>query len=168
MRPQTIGCGTHAGGLLGALLLLLGAAASGFCADTITVSGTISGSPAAVTVNGITATISGSTFMVSGVPVWPGTNAITAVATDAAGNTSSHAIAVQIKCQVTIQGTVTEAGSSVTVNGTAASVTGTSFTAQLPLPAGVNVLTVIATDAAGNASTSTSEVFVARKPVAHP
>ena len=148
--------------------MLLGAAAAGFCADVITVSGTISGSPTAVTVNGVPAAISGSTFTASGVPVWPGTNAITAVATDAAGNTSSHAIAVHVKCRVTIQGTVTETGSSVTVNGTSATMSGTSFSAQLPLPAGVNTLTVIATDMAGNSRTTTCNIYVARSPIAHP
>lgn len=144
------------------------AAIPAFGADTIVVSGTVSGSPATVTVNGIAATLSGSTFTATSVPVYPGPNTMTAVATDAAGNSASHVITVHVNGRVTIQGTVTESGSSVTVNGTAATMSGTSFTAQIPLPIGVNTLTVVATDAAGNASTDTCEVYVARTPIAHP
>ena len=161
----------------GALILIAGVLASvalgirpSLCANpaVITVSGTISGSPTAVTVNSIAATISGATFTAVNVPVWPGPNTITAVATDAAGNSSSHVITVYLNSPVTVQGTVTEAVSSVSVNGVAATLSGTNFSASVPLQLGVNTLTVTATDAAGNGTTKTCDIYVARSPIAHP
>ena len=143
----------------------------GFCADpstTITVSGTVSGSPATVTVNGISATISGSTFSAASVPVSFGPNTVTAVATDAAGNSSSSAITVHVGARVTVQGTVSETVASVSVNGVAATISGTTFSAAVPLQLGVNTITVVATDPAGNSRTQNGQTYVVRSPIGHP
>ena len=154
--------------LVGVFTSLTAAGPSGFCAgSTLTVSGTVSGSPTSVTVNGVAATLSGSTFSAS-IPVSVGPNTIMAVATDAAGNNSSHTITVRVGTNVTVQGTVTETGSSVSVNGIAATVSGMSFSALVPLQLGVNALTVVVTDPAGNSGTKTGSVYVARQPIAHP
>ena len=64
---------------------------------------------------------------------------------------------------VTVQGTV-ESGSSVTVNGVTATVTGTTFTATgVPLSLGPNTITATATDAAGNAASTSITVHLGAK-----
>lgn len=146
-------------------------AVPGFCADpstTVTVSGTVSGSPATVTVNGVSATISGTTFTATNIPVSFGPNTVTAVATDTAGNSSSSAITVHVGVRMTVQGTVSEAVASVSVNSVAATISGTTFSAAVPLQLGANTITVVATDPAGNSRTQNCQTYVARSPVQHP
>jgi len=137
---------------------------------TITISGTISGSPATVLVNGVNATITGSMFTASNVPLIFGANTVTAVATDAAGNSASHQITVHLATRMTIQGTVSESTASVTVNGVPATVTAGTYTASVPLQLGLNTVTATATDAAGNVSTTpaVANIYVAHAPIEHP
>ena len=105
---------------------------------------------------------------------------ISGTATDAAGNHAAASVTVKLdktapsvtitspaanttvtSAGLTISGTATDALSgiaSVTCNGTAGSVTNGAYTCSVTLNAGDNVITVIATDAAGNPATATVAV----------
>ncbi|MBI5847209.1 MAG: Ig-like domain-containing protein [Nitrospirae bacterium] len=128
-------------------------------ASTITIQGTTVSIPAGGGPYAITVVLSA------------GTNSITAMATDSAGNTSeamrtitADAVAPILKItspvagayigshSVTVSGTVSESSSTkVVVNGQEAQVTGNSFTLQsLTLSEGSNAIQAEATDAAGN------------------
>jgi hypothetical protein len=62
---------------------------------TTVVAGTATdANPVTVSVNGIAATVSAGSFTATGVPISPGPNTLTAMATDAAGNTATASIAV--------------------------------------------------------------------------
>ena len=139
-------------------------------AVTITVTGTVNEPVSSVTVNGITASITGGTsFTATGVPLSLGPNTITVTATDVAGNTASKLITVRLGAKVNVQGTaVDSSATTVTVNGITATVTGSAFSALIPMTLGVNTVTVNAQDAAGNTGSKTSRVFLARPPVEHP
>ncbi|HTO52102.1 MAG TPA: hypothetical protein VMR50_01855 [Myxococcota bacterium] len=135
------------------------------------------------TVNGAPVTLSGNAFTTT-VSLTVGANPITASATDAAGNVGTAAISVTraapptvvIGAPVTglltrttpapVTGTFTGTTPvTVSVNGVAASVTGTSYSATVPLTEGQNTLTVTATNAAGTANASTSVVLDTTPPV---
>lgn len=143
----------------------------------ITVSGTVSDTHAVtVTVNGVSASVSGGTFSAT-VPLAGGSNAVTATATDAAGNVSSASRTVIRATQgpavtvtspaagfITNQASVLVTGlvsdsvaavSGVTVNGTAASISGGTFSATVPLTEGANTLTVVGTNSVGLTTTKT-------------
>jgi Glucodextranase, domain B/Bacterial Ig-like domain/Carboxypeptidase regulatory-like domain len=145
---------------------------------TVDVSGTVSDPQARVTVNGVSATASGTTFTAPGVPLIEGGNILTATATDAHGHVATGTInvvrdltpphlAVQypldgssvLDSSVTVTGlvndivagTVNAAQATVTVNGRPATVANRSFVAAgVPLTPGDNVLSIVATDASGN------------------
>ena len=156
--------------LIGLLALLTTPALAQDPSTAITVSGTVGGSPQTVVVNGVNATLNGSTFTASNVPVTFGANAVTAVATDVAGNNASSQITVHVAAGITIQGTVSEATASVTVNGIPATVTAGTYTVSVPLQVGLNTVTATATDAAGNVSAvpAVSHIYVAHAPIGHP
>ena len=137
-------------------------------APTITVTGTMNDPSATVTVNGLAATVSGTTFTAQNVPLALGPNTLTATVRDSAGNTSSASITVSLVVGYTVQGTVNESAATVSVNGVAAALNGTGqFSAVVPLSVGVNTLTASATDAAGNGKTATIDVYLARPPIDH-
>ena len=161
---------------LAALLLFGTASIAQGATVTVTVRGTVSDPGASVQVNGVAATVEGNTFAAD-VPLALGTNTITVVATDALARSAQQSIKVYVHspsdgpapfvlCKVT--GTVSQSGAQVTVNGVAASVTGSAFTAHVPLPGGASQVTVTATDANGASGTQSAEVFVVRRPVQHP
>lgn len=107
---------------------------------------------------------------------------ITGTAVDLAGNTSSASVTLNIDktppsvnvsfpvngatisgTSLTMTGSVTDslsgvAAGSVSCNGVAASITGGSFNCVVPLVAGLNNLSVKATDVAGNTSTASLSV----------
>ena len=138
--------------------------------STITVGGSIDDATAAVTVNGLAATVGGGVFSAAGVPLKEGLNTLTAAAYDRAGNHSAVSVEVTLDTAlpvvtvtapaagsftaqplVTVTGAVSEPPVSVTVNGRSASVSDTSFTlADLPLAEGNNIVTVDAVDRSGN------------------
>jgi PKD repeat protein len=60
----------------------------------LTVQGTVDPSATSVTVNGIPASLAAGTFEASGVPLVPGTNTITIVATNACGLSTTHTLTV--------------------------------------------------------------------------
>ena len=141
--------------------------------------GTVGSGPGQVTVNGVVAQVSAGRFVVEAVPLIPGRNTITVVALDSAGNTvttmttvvfrdpnaliildilSPTEGALLVGPEVTIHGTITNATgheTGITVNGIIALVHDGQFVANhVPLQEGENILTVMATDSAGN-TTST-------------
>ena len=144
---------------------------------SVTVSGTASDETAltSVTVNGVTATLGSGTFSAD-VPLVAGANTLTAVATDSSGNTASVQIqvtytppdvtpplvqitspangAVLTSASVTVSGTASDetALAGVTVNGVTATLGSGTFSASVPLVAGTNTLTAIATDSSGNSA----------------
>ena len=143
-------------------------------ATQVTVTGTVD-SAVAVTVAGLTATLTGGaggqSFSAGPVPLVEGANSLALSARDAAGNvgtatlslvrdTTPPQVAISSPAAGAVVGTqaVDVVGSvsdlhlaSVTVNGTAASVTGGLFrAAQVPLAEGANTVAALAVDQAGN------------------
>lgn len=147
-------------------------------ATTIDIVGTVSDPAATVEVNGLPAAILGNEFVVQGVPLVEGGTVLTAVATSPDGPVGSYTInvvrdltaplvavsyprngAVLFGSTVTVSGmvndivagTVNASEATVTVAGRPAAVVNRSFLAEgVPLTAGDNVLTVVATDESGN------------------
>jgi hypothetical protein len=146
-------------------------------ATTVTVSGTVDAA-VSVYVNGVAATLSGTTFAAAGVPLVEGGNSLTATATDARGHvglatinvvrdlTPPH-VAIYVPADgATVAGTsvivsglvndivagsVNAGDARVTVNGVPAAVANRSFVAVgVPLQPGANVVTAAAIDASGN------------------
>src|SRR5262249_39355722 len=81
--------------------------------------------------------------------------------------TSPQNGALVIVPTVTLEGTVTDALSGVagvTCNGVAAQVSGSALTCGVALSAGANVISVVATDVAGNTSTSSVTVTFSATP----
>ncbi|WP_408609730.1 PKD domain-containing protein [Granulicella tundricola] len=157
-----------------------------FGTNTTTITGTISVANLTVTVNGIAAQVSGSSFTATGVSLREGVNLIAATATDGKGgigtgtvsvimdataptasitspasgttvSTSTISVAGMVNDIVT--GTVGSNQVTVTVNGVAAQVSNRSF--LLPgvlLSPGTNTIKVVVTDLVGNTSQTTSTV----------
>jgi PKD repeat protein len=157
-----------------------------FGTTTTTVSGTLSAPNLTVTVNGIAAQVSGTSFTATGVSLREGVNLISATATDGAGGVGTGVVSVVMDAtaptvaitspsagaSVTnstlsvaglvndiVSGTVGSNDVTVTVNGVAAQVANRSFLLpSLLLAPGANTLTVVATDKVGNTSTTTQTV----------
>jgi hypothetical protein len=161
-------------------------------ATTVTVTGTVSEGVVSVTVNGVAASLSGTTFEAEGVPLIEGGNTVTATADGTLGRVATdtihvvrdltpprvavyrpasgevvHTPAVAVSGLVNdiVPGTVNESEAGVTVNGVTAQVSNRSFFAPaVSLVPGENVLVVTAVDASGN--TATTEVRVHFEPPA--
>lgn len=151
-----------------------------FRAGPVTVTGTVDRPVASVIVNGVPASLSGQDFTAPGVPLREGHNLLTATAADAAGNVGSGSVTVTLDstpptvridaptegavvtaAQVTVtgmindivSGTVNAEQATVTVNGVPAAVSNRSFVANdVLLTRGLNTLTAVARDRAGNES----------------
>ncbi len=141
--------------------------------SAVTVSGTVTDQSAlTLQVNGVTIPVTDSSFSVP-VSLSEGTNVITVVATDVYNNISTKTLTV-IKDStppiltlespsnglitkdtvVTAWGTVADSTAvKVTVNGTNVVVDADTFRTTLGLVEGVNTVSVMATDAAGNTTT---------------
>jgi len=151
----------------------------------VTVTGTVQEdtSVASFTLNGQTVPLTNGAFSTT-VSLAIGANSIVASATDAAGNPGSAAITVtrgiaptititspvagSIGNQTPITVTGTISGTSpvgVTVNGVAATVSGTSFSASIPLSQGQNPLAATATNAFGSANAATTVVLDTTPPI---
>ena len=147
----------------------------------ITVSGTIDDDTASVEVNGIAGIVENGTFTVTGVPLVQGSNTLTAVATDPAGNEGTASVEVTFEpadiippevtitnpldgtvfdiSPITVSGAIDDDTASVEVNGIAGIVENGTFTATgVLLVQGSNTLTAVATDPAGNEGTASVEV----------
>ena len=147
-------------------------------ATTVSVSGTVSDPGATVTVNGMAAPLSGTSFTAPEVPLIEGGNTVTATAVSSLGHvgtatvrvvrdlTPPHlavsypangatvfdpAITVSGLVNDVVAGTVNAEQVTVTVNGLAATVANRSFlVAGVPLAPGSNTLNVVAVDQSGN------------------
>ena len=132
--------------------------------------------------NGAPASVSAGTFACA-VTIDPAGGNITASATDIAGNTgSSEPISVTVLpaptvslsapanlsftsiSPVTVRGTVDDPNATVTINGIAAPLTAGSFATLVPLTEGINTLTAVATNAAGNSGTASVSVTLDTTP----
>lgn len=157
-------------------------------AAPVTVTGRVQDGITTLTVNGVAATIDGTTFTAAGVALVEGRNTLTAVATHQTGAVGNDAVSVTLDTtpprlriesprdrSTLAAGTVTVAGLvsdvvpgvvndadvSVTVNGVATTLVAGSFLASnVPLANGRNALVARAVDAAGNVRTA--EVVVTR------
>jgi len=152
---------------------------------TISVRGNVANA-VSVDVNGIAASVSGSTFSADNVPLAQGRTVITATARTASGHVAAQSIFVYRDAipptvsiayplesgtlyapSVTVSGmvddiaigTVNSAQARVSVNGLQAEVANRAFVVRnVPLVPGANTLTVTATDQAGNGVTTTRHV----------
>ncbi len=172
----------NARGLLfpGAVSLALWCASqpiSAASAATITVNGTVNDPAATVQVNGVQAAVSGNTFQAAGIGLSLGVNTITVIATNTAGTSTQQSRIVYVHSPSAgptpwvvrkVTGTVNDPQASITVNGFAAMVANGAFTAYLPLGGGLQQVTTVATNAAGDTTTKTVEVCVVHAPVPHP
>lgn len=70
------------------------------------------------------------------------------------------AVAPAVTKMVAVQGTVDDPAAEVSINGTAATMSGTTFTANLLLILGPNMVTAIATDASGNVTSTSMKVYL--------
>jgi hypothetical protein len=159
----------------------------------VTVNGTVGDANSQVTINGVTAPVSGNTFVAS-VPLNEGPNTLTAVASNSNGTTSTANIVVTLDTtpphvaiyspadsSVTsdaattvtglvndiVVGTVNPQQATVTVNGVAAQVLNRTFTAMnIPLAIGANTITAQAVDRAGNAALAT--ITITRQALTQP
>lgn len=155
-------------------------------ATSLTVTGTIDDPDASVVVNGVDAIASGGSFTAADVPLREGANFITAVGTSRAGAAGTATIAVTrdttpptvvidtpgegaivTGSTITVTGTINDVvvgtvngdNASVTVNGRAALVSNRSFAVTgVPLHRGLNTLTAVGQDRAGNTSSATAHV----------
>src|SRR5260370_11722841 len=146
---------------------------------SITVSGTVSDAlsgVASASCNNAPASVSGSTFACT-IVLGQGSNSISVLATDLAGNTSNassltltYAPAPQITITapanlsitnitpVTVNGTVSDPNATVTINGIAALQGSGGFSIPVPLVEGLNTLAAVATNSSG--LTHTASVWI--------
>jgi chitobiase/beta-hexosaminidase-like protein/glucodextranase-like protein/Big-like domain-containing protein/LVIVD repeat-containing protein len=153
----------------------------------ISVSGFLSEPVNGVTINTISATVDGQSFALAAVTLSEGLNAVSIKAVDLAGNEGTISLPVNLDtfspvvtitapvtglltktAQVSVSGTVSEEFTDISVNGVAATVTGTGFTATQTLAEGLNTLSVQAVDRAGNAGTAAVTVQLDSTPPAAP
>jgi hypothetical protein len=153
---------------------------------TVSVSGTVNQPSTTVVVNGVNASVSGNNFTASGVPLAQGRTVVTANVTNASGHSGTASILVyrdSIPPRVVVRspandstvyspavnvagmvddivvGTINSGQAGVTVNGVQAEVANRAFLARnVALTAGLNVLSITATDQGGNSVTSTTRV----------
>ncbi len=102
-------------------------------ASPVTVTGTVTNSTD-VTVNGVAASVSGSSFSAS-VHLVEGRNAITAIAADSSGRTASCTITVTLATNATITGRVTNALTGLPVPAASVTVTDAANVARIALTA---------------------------------
>ncbi len=151
--------------------VLLRASAEALPEAAVTVTGTVDDPLARVTVNGVAALLSGTTFTAEGIPLRVGPNTLTVTAADSLGNAVSRSVVVYLdvpqaqktpRFSIAVRGTVDDAGAVVSVNEVLGVVDAATreFEALVPVVTGHNRLTVAATDAAGNRASRAIAVFV--------
>lgn len=136
---------------------------------------------ASVTCGGAQGLISGSSFTCT-TPLASGANSIPVQVTDVAGNSQTsnlrliYAPAPRISITtpanlsvtnispVTVNGTVSDPGATVTVNGVSAPQKSGRFSVTVPLSEGLNVLAAMATNKAGTTSTATVQTTLDTTP----
>ena len=149
----------------------------------VVIAGTVSDPRARIVVNGISATADRNGFSAT-VNVIEGSNTITAVATDAFGNTGSDAVVIVVDSKppvvditspaaaslintrvVTVNGITDKNAASVTISvggeSVLAALTAGAFTAKdVKLQEGANSITVKAVSQAGNTGSASAKVMV--------
>jgi len=159
-----------------------------FNRNPVAISGTVDDGTAAVTVNGVHATIRGGTFTTNVVLAEQGSNPLVATAVDRAGNQSKDSIMVTLDsiapdisisrppdgwvtnaAVVTVEGQVSDARdlADVTLNDAPLALERGAFSVGVPLVEGENRIVVSASDAAGN-SRSASRTVVLKTPAPAP
>lgn len=153
--------------------------AASVAVDKVTVTGTTSHAVVALTVNGAPAVVSDGVFTAADIALSDGENTLQATATDSNGDigtatvtitrvaappmvtiTSPADLGLVTTSTVEITGTVSDPAVAVVVNGQAAVVSGTTFTAtNVPLVEGGTIITAAATDAHGRVGTATITVI---------
>jgi hypothetical protein len=154
----------------------------------VTVSGTVDDATAAVTVNGVHATVRGGTFTTHVVLTEQGSNPLVATAVDRAGNQSKDSIMVTLdsiapdisilrpndgwvtnSAVITVEGRVSDAEDVVDVrlNDGPLALDRGGFSVGVPLVEGENTIVVSASDAAGNSRSVSTKVSL-RIPVPPP
>ncbi|MBL8238951.1 MAG: carboxypeptidase regulatory-like domain-containing protein [Bryobacterales bacterium] len=147
---------------------------------TGTTSDALSG-VSAVTCNGVNAVVASGTFTCS-VTLSLGPNPITVVASDIAGNTATASVSITLAPPLTISlsspsnlsylnlspttvsGTVSDSTATVVINGISTPVAGGSFSAQIPLAEGPNLLTATGSLPSGATATATVSVTLDTTP----
>lgn len=150
------------------------AAVSGTAADALS-------GLAGLTCNGSPATFSGAVFN-CGVALAPGANAVSAQATDLAGNSAAAGLTLSYTrvpvvnitspanfsyfniSPTTVTGTVDDPDAAVTVNSVEAAVVNGTFSVALPLAEGPNVITASATSTNGAVGTASVAVTLDTTP----
>lgn len=180
---NTTGAAVSVGRVLGPSVRITSPAnLSALSESSIAVSGTIDDPDASVVVNGLAASVSGSSFTVDGVPLREGVNLISATATDGFGSVGADAVSVVVdrtrpvvgvsfppdglttaQASIAVVGTVNDVGSmigagenlTVRVNGIETAVANRGFLLSgLALSEGSNAISIVAEDEAGNAATA--------------
>jgi hypothetical protein len=147
-------------------------------ARTIVVQGTVDDPTASVTVNGVPAGISGTTFQAAGIQIVEGANRFLVTATDPAGNTATASVTVYLATHPparptvaatavtstvphTLTGTKTP-GTSVWINGQQVVPLddATTWSVAVWLLEGDNVFVITTRDAVGNESAHNTIVMV--------
>ncbi len=155
--------------------------ADGFITKTspVSVAGAVTGTtPITVKANGLLMTVNTNGVVSGQVALVEGNNNISFIATDATGGTTTVVRKVILdsrspivnlispvdnlitnQTSVTVSGTVKDSTAmTVKVNGTSVTVSNSSFSSTLALVEGINTITIVATDAAGNQTTVTRTV----------
>ena len=152
--------------------------------STIGISGNASSIAApivSVTCKGVAATISGTAFSCTG-GLAAGANPLPIVATDIAGNVtivslnltyvaapalrilSPTNLGITNLTPVTVNGTVSDTRATIALDGVPVAQSGGAFSTPVPLVEGLNLLTAVATNAAGVSTTATIEVTLDTTP----
>jgi len=152
--------------------------------SSASVSGTVNDSLSgisSVTCNSNPATLDASDFNCD-INLIEGSNTIEIAATDIAGNinntslvlsfqpspdieiTSPVNLSTVISSPLAISGTVDTSASSVEINGVSASISGTTFSANVPIEEGINTITAVATDNNNRAGTDSIQIFLDTTP----
>jgi len=136
---------------------------------------------AAVTCNGVGGVIGGSNFTCD-LTLNLGLNTITAVATDRAGNTSDSTISLNFiqgpvvtiaspenfslvnSETITVTGFVSDPSATVVVEGIQATISNNTFTAEVTIHEGDNIITAVGENTAGGISTATVQVSLDSRP----
>jgi RHS repeat-associated protein len=151
--------------------------------QSIAISGTTTDAHAVtISVNGANVSVGQSGNWTTSIALNEGSNALTVIATDAAGNTTTVVRNVRLDTQppvctiqsptdslitnlssTTVSGTIFDSTSTtLTINGKSVSVSNGSFTSEVVLSEGINIITMSATDAAGNTTTISKTIVVDR------
>ncbi|CAH1194081.1 40-residue YVTN family beta-propeller repeat-containing protein [Candidatus Nitrotoga sp. BS] len=165
-------------GSLPSISITAPAANATIAASSVTVSGTFQASTGAtVSVNGVAATVTGNTYTAANVPLTFGSNTLTVTVTAPDNSTASAVVTVTSTTpmltivspadganingdSILVSGTLlAPINNGVTVNGVVANVENGKFYANnVPLQPGVNILTVIYTQADGTTAMQTHSV----------